>query len=72
MTVLEAVIQHHDKTDGKCGLSLPSLMEIMDTELEPLKIELNKLWKEDKITIREGINGKLIFKSRSNERNRLE
>ena len=67
MTVLEAVIQHHELTDGKCGLSLPRLTEITGTELQPLKIELNRLWKEDKITIREGINGKLIFKTKSDE-----
>jgi hypothetical protein len=59
--VLNAIIIHSKKTENKCGLSIPDLSSMLDTDIKTLKEILLKLYREKKITIREGINSKLIF-----------
>lgn len=62
MTVLEFIKQKHKVSGGHNGISLPSLMRITGLDLDSLKTELNRLYIEDKIIVRKGIHGKLIFK----------
>lgn len=62
MTVLEVVEKNALKTDNKTGIYAPTICELTGLDWFETKKELNKLFKEDKITIKQGVNGKLIFK----------
>jgi hypothetical protein len=62
MTVLEAIEQNALKSDNKTGIYAPVICELTALDWPEVKKELNRLFKEGKITIRQGINGKLIFK----------
>lgn len=60
--MLEIINKHHENTDGHCGLSVVKLSAISGLEIGEVKKKLNQLWEEKKIKVRDGINGKLIFK----------
>jgi hypothetical protein len=62
MTVFEAIEKNSEKTGNKTGMYAPKIMELTALDWFDVRKELNRLFKEGKITIREGINGKLIFK----------
>jgi hypothetical protein len=62
MTVLEAIEQNALKSDNKTGIYAPKICELTTLDWFDVKKELNRLYAEKKITIRQGINGKLIFK----------
>jgi hypothetical protein len=62
MTVLQAIEQNAEKTGNKTGIYAPTICELTDLDWFEVKKELNRLFKEEKITVRKGINGKLIFK----------
>jgi hypothetical protein len=62
MTVFEIIEQNSTKTGNKTGLYAPKIMELTGLDWFDVRKELNRLFKEEKIVIREGINGKLIFK----------
>jgi transcription initiation factor IIE alpha subunit len=53
---------NHETTEGMCGLTIPDLQEKSGIKMEKLKIILRQLYEEKYIKVREGLNGKLIFK----------
>lgn len=53
---------YHSKTEGRCGLTIPDIQKSSGLENEELKNILRKLYNEKYIKVREGLNGKLIFK----------
>lgn len=57
------VIKNHQERNGNmCGYSFVALLnDLKDQDQSQVRSELNKLYKEGKINIREGINTKLIF-----------
>lgn len=62
VAILEA---KHLKSGGHCGIYLHSFPKDWDREI--MKNKLNKLYKEKKITIHDGIHGKLIKLNRKYE-----
>jgi hypothetical protein len=60
--VLNLLEEYHRKTGGKCGLSFVNICIELSVSNEIIKPILNYLYKQKVILIREGINGKLIFK----------
>lgn len=56
------IFESHKKTNGRCGLSIPSIALELNICHDDLMKELIALYSQKKITTREGINGKLIFK----------
>lgn len=60
--IMHEVEINHKRTDGKCGLDPVSLCEKLGITFEEVKVNLNQLYFDGKISIRKGKNGKLIFK----------
>jgi len=61
---VKAIIdKHHTKSDGSCGLPIPMLQIESEISNEELKVILRKLYEEKYFRLREGLNGKLIFKT---------
>ncbi len=60
--VFQLIKDYHDKTNGKCGLLIVTIQNELKTDYETLRNILKKLHADKKIKVREGINGKLIFK----------
>ena len=60
---IEKIINdYHEKTGGKCGLSIVVLANELGKDYSEIRPVLNKIYSEKKITIRQGINNQLIFK----------
>lgn len=57
--ILDELNNHFEKTRG--GLSIVKLSELLKIESSALKKELNELYKEGKIVIRQGVNQKLVY-----------
>jgi predicted transcriptional regulator len=57
--ILDELNNHFEKTRG--GLSIVKLSELLKIESSALKKELNELYKEEKIVIRQGVNTRLIY-----------
>lgn len=62
MTVFESITQNATKSGNKSGMYAPKIMELTGLDWFDVRKELNRLFKEGAIEIKEGINGKLIFK----------
>jgi hypothetical protein len=56
--ILKLLQEKYDKTSQ--GISVVDLKNTLNLPINELKIFLNELHKEKKITVRQGINGKLI------------
>ncbi len=56
MKILESLKKQHIKTGGHCGLYI----SFFEGDLKVIKVELNKLFINKKITIHDGIHGQLI------------
>lgn len=57
--ILDQLNNHFEKTRG--GLSIVKLSEFLKIEISALKKELNELYKDGKILVRQGVNQKLIY-----------
>ena len=57
MTILDQIKSKHTSSGGHCGTYLTSF----GVEIKALKKELNRLHKENKITVHDGIHGELIM-----------
>lgn len=57
MTILEQIKAKHKSSAGHCGIYLTDF----GVEIKTLKIELNKLHRENKISVHDGIHGDLIM-----------
>ncbi len=60
--VKKIVDEYHTSTEGKCGLSIPDIQNKSGLNIDDLKSILRQLYDEKHIKVREGLNGKLIFK----------
>ena len=61
MTVLEVIENHYKNTLGHNGMYVPQICEITGLDWFELRRELTVLYKEKKIKIRPGVNGKLVI-----------
>lgn len=59
--VLKEIKDYHDKTGGKCGLGMVTLLRNLKTNYEAIRPLLLKLHKEEKIYQRRGLNDRLVF-----------
>jgi|GEM_PF-1642183 len=59
--VLKIIKEYHQKTNGKCGITIPEIIEKSHLENLELRVILNHLYTEKVIKTRKGINGILIF-----------
>jgi hypothetical protein len=60
--VKEIINSYHIQTEGRCGLPIPDIQKKSSLSLEETKIILRQLYDEKYIKVREGLNGKLIFR----------
>ncbi|MBC7845571.1 MAG: hypothetical protein H7Y10_03665 [Flavobacterium sp.] len=61
--VKQIIDQKHEKSNGSCGIYIPELSNETQLEYEALKPILKQLYEEKFFILREGLNGKMIFKS---------
>lgn len=59
--ILSEIKKKHDQSDGKCGISMVSLIEITEKPYDEIKKEIHRLLNLEKLRARPGINGKLFF-----------
>ncbi len=57
--IVKLLQEKYDKSNE--GISIVDLSNDLDLPIDELKKILNELHKEKKITVRQGINGKLIY-----------
>lgn len=60
--VKEIIDQYHIQTEGMCGMPMPDIQKESELTLDELKSVLRQLYDKKLIKVREGVNGKLIFK----------
>jgi CTP-dependent riboflavin kinase len=60
--VKDHIDEYHKKSNGSCGLTIPSISQDLNIDMASLLKILRELYNQNKITTRNGINGKLIFK----------
>lgn len=58
--ILNILNKKHADTGGHCGIYFPCLRSMVGCSESTLRAELNALFKENLIEVREGIHGKLI------------
>lgn len=58
--ILEILKEQYERTGGHCGTYLVNIKNNLNIELQDLKEALNKLYKSKKITVHDGIHGRLI------------
>lgn len=59
--ILEMLQKQHKKTGGNCGTYIAEINTNLNTNFKTIKNTLNELFVENKIIIRDGSKGKLIF-----------
>lgn len=59
--ILEILSNKHKKSGGHNGTYIPQICLNLGVEYKDIKNDLNSLYKDGKITIREGAHGNLIF-----------
>jgi predicted transcriptional regulator len=59
LEILKLLQEKYDKTSQ--GVSVVDISNSLNLPINELKIFLNELHKEKKISVRQGINGKLIY-----------
>jgi hypothetical protein len=57
--IIKLLQEKYDKTSQ--GILVVGLKNALNLPIDELKITLNELHKEKKISVRQGINGKLIY-----------
>lgn len=60
--VKNIIDKKHAASEGSCGTPIPELQQESEIKYEDLKVILRQLYDEKYIKVREGLNGKLIFK----------
>lgn len=60
--VLNLIIERFKYSNNSNGYYIVDLKNKLNCEIDELNSVLNQLYKEKKIIIREGVNGKLIMK----------
>ena len=60
--VKQTIDEKHRISNGSCGILIPDMAFITGLDYETLNIILRKLYSEKYFCLKEGINGKMIFK----------
>lgn len=68
--ILEIIEKKYEKTNGHCGTYATDLMKHFKCKYIDIKKHLIELYLENKIIIKPGIHGNLIFKNGSNRNNK--
>lgn len=55
------LIEKKVKSGGRCGTYIPEILNNIGAEYKDVRIYLNQLFKENKIRIRPGSRGNLLF-----------
>lgn len=63
MPIISLIEENSQITGNKSGISVANLCGWSKLSASEVRLMLNKLYKEGKITVREGVNGKLIFRN---------
>jgi len=61
--VKKIIDQKHSKSNGSCGSYIPDIAAETKLPYDVLNPIFRKLYSDKYIVVREGINGKLIFKA---------
>lgn len=59
--IRQEIVKRQNLNENKCGTTVMSLMEELNLTSIEIKVLLNQLHVEKLITVRQGINQKLIF-----------
>lgn len=59
--LINEITAHHKQTNGKCGITIITLSNMLKIPINQLRPYLDELRKEGLIKVREGINNNLIF-----------
>jgi hypothetical protein len=59
--IYNCILENHKKSNGSCGLPTTRLVSENNTTLKTIRPILVELYNENKILVRQGINGKLLF-----------
>lgn len=60
--VKEIISKNHKETNGSCGIYIATIQQQYKIPMNKLNPILRKLYEEKYFNLREGLNGKLIFK----------
>lgn len=63
--VKEILTAHHNLTAGKCGLPITKLCLQLEKPYKEVRKVLAELHKEQYFEVRQGLNDKLLFKSKN-------
>lgn len=63
LRILEIIGQANNSSGGKCGITPAKICLELDMEYKDVKESLNELFESEKIKVRDGINGYLLFKA---------
>lgn len=63
--VKEIISKNHKETNGSCGIYIAAIQQQSKIPMNKLNPILRKLYEEKYFNLREGLNGKLIFKRNS-------
>lgn len=61
MDLFDIIKKEQEKSGNMCGISVVKLKLLSGIEVGEIKKQLNKLYSQGKIDVRDGLNGKLIF-----------
>lgn len=61
MDVIKCITIKHRSSGGHCGTTLADICNSTGKPMKEVKKELNILWKEGKVAVRDGAKGKLVF-----------
>jgi hypothetical protein len=59
--VLNIITENHKSTNGKCGIGIVKIATNLKVSSSIIKTIINALYKTKKVSIKQGINHKLIF-----------
>ena len=60
--VKKIILKNHKETNGRCGIYIAAIQQQSKIPMNKLNPILRKLYEEKYFNLREGLNGKLIFK----------
>lgn len=61
MTVIELIQERTKQSGGHCGITPVEIAQSLQMSMDEVKKELNHLYRERKIQVRDGAQGKLLL-----------
>jgi len=59
--IIEIVDNNHEKTNGSCGIYFKQILKELNITYDFLQLLVSELYNEEKIDIRLGIHGNMLF-----------